>query len=185
MNDLFDSVVRIGYGKNLCQFLDSADAANLEMVNKQCHEIIPIHRERWGFKPGFSENMWGQMTLFFGKEIYKTSFRVCEHSTKHYQSRKGNIFSFRSLKYGNILNIIIPDENMYLEIIKSWKFFSVYESRWLRQQKHNKKLEIYKAEQERIKELKFQESLAQEKMKLMCRITNICCFMPSSIWHLN
>ena len=76
MSEVFDFVVRIGYGKALCQFLDSADAVNLAMVDTQCREIIPIYRKRWGFEPAFAENMWRHITMYRQIPILSTPYLI-------------------------------------------------------------------------------------------------------------
>ena len=50
MNLMFDFTIRIGYGKQVCQFLWKDELENLRKVNTQCNEIIPIYVERWGSK---------------------------------------------------------------------------------------------------------------------------------------
>ena len=50
MNLMFDFIIRIGYGKSVCQFLCKDELENLRKVNTQCNEIIPIYVERWGSK---------------------------------------------------------------------------------------------------------------------------------------
>ena len=183
INEMFDFTVRIGYGKVLCQFLDSVDAANLEMVNTQCREIIPIHRKRWGFKPGFSENMWRHITIFFGDQIHKTPFQV--YNCKYYKCRKGNVISFRGNQFGQILDIIIPNDDLWIELITIWEEFNEFKNKCLRYTKHEINLKIYKNEQERLKKLKIKEDeklkklkiiedekRRQEELKRICKVTN-------------
>ena len=171
-NYLFDFTVRIGYGKALCQFLDSSDAANLALVNTQCREIIPVHRERWGFKPGFSENMWRHITVFFENQIYKTTFPV--YNCKYYKCQKGNVISFRGSLWGQILDIVIPDEDLWIELIHIWLIFNKYENELLRSEQHSKNLKIYWEKQERLKQLKIKkdEERRREEVKRLCRVTN-------------
>ena len=50
MNLMFDFIIRIGNGKPICQFLWKDELEDLEYVNTQCKEIIPIYVKRWGSK---------------------------------------------------------------------------------------------------------------------------------------
>jgi hypothetical protein len=172
LNEMFDFTVRIGYGKALCQFLNSIDAVNLAMVNTQCREIITIHRKRWGFKPGFSENMWRHITISFENQTYKTTFPV--RDCKYYQCRKGNVISFRGFVWGQILDIVIPDEDLWIELIHIWLIFNKYENELLRSEQHYKNIQIYWQEQERLKQLKIKEDEERRRaeVKRLCRVTN-------------
>ena len=70
MNLMFDFTIRIGYGKQVCQFLWKDELENLRKVNTQCNEIIPIYVERWGSK-------WNSYDLCKKMILYCDEIRRC------------------------------------------------------------------------------------------------------------
>ena len=127
LSEIFDFVVRIGYGKALWQFLNAIDASNLSKVDTQCKEIYPIYTKRWGFKPVILENNDGSVIVAYNNEIHRSDFPYFYANFNTYKDKY--MMTIRG-KHREVLTIFIEDINIWNQLEKVSKKFE--DNWWLR-----------------------------------------------------
>ncbi len=122
----FEDILELGYGKPVCDFLDSVDLGNLSFTSKHSASVVDGHVKRWGMKkPIWRETHDGHTIVQLKDKEWIINFPIAH---AHFQTslEKGKLSKFFTTYEVRVFGELPPydlDDTPYYDDDQDWQFF--------------------------------------------------------------